>query len=67
MAIHLSRIDELALITLDRPEALNALSFELLHDLGRDARLRSPAATRARCWSPAPATAPFAPAPTSRS
>jgi enoyl-CoA hydratase len=35
MAIHISRIDELALITLDRPEALNALSFALLHDLSR--------------------------------
>jgi len=35
MAIHLSRIDELALITLDRPEALNALSFALLDDLSR--------------------------------
>ena len=35
MAIHLSRIDELALITLDRPEALNALSFSLVQDLSR--------------------------------
>jgi len=35
MAIHLSRIDELALITLDRPEALNALSFGLVQDLSR--------------------------------
>ena len=35
MAIHVSRIDELALITLDRPEALNALSFALLDDLSR--------------------------------
>jgi enoyl-CoA hydratase len=35
MAIHMSRIDELALITLDRPEALNALSFALLDDLSR--------------------------------
>lgn len=35
MAIHLSYIDELALITLDRPEALNALSFDQLHDLNR--------------------------------
>ena len=34
MAIHLTRIDELALVTLDRPEVLNALNFELLHDLG---------------------------------
>jgi enoyl-CoA hydratase len=35
MAIHMNRIDELALITLDRPEALNALSFAQLHDLSR--------------------------------
>jgi enoyl-CoA hydratase len=35
MAIHMNRIDELALITLDRPEALNALSFSQLHDLSR--------------------------------
>ncbi len=35
MAIHMTRIDELALITLDRPEALNALSFALLDDLSR--------------------------------
>src|SRR3954464_4692978 len=35
LAIHMSRIDELALITLDRPEALNALSFGQLHDLNR--------------------------------
>ena len=35
MAIHMRRIDELALITLDRPEALNALSFALLSDLNR--------------------------------
>src|SRR5712671_7899313 len=34
MAIHLLRIDELALVTLDRPEVLNALNFELLRDLG---------------------------------
>ncbi|MBV8888218.1 MAG: enoyl-CoA hydratase/isomerase family protein [Alphaproteobacteria bacterium] len=35
MAIHLNRIDELALLTLDRPQALNALSFAQLHDLNR--------------------------------
>jgi enoyl-CoA hydratase len=35
MAIHMNRIDDLALITLDRPEALNALSFGQLHDLSR--------------------------------
>ena len=32
MAIHMSRIDEVALITLDRPEALNALSFAQIDD-----------------------------------
>src|SRR5437667_524139 len=35
MAIHLSHHDEIALITLDRPEPLNALSFGQLHDLNR--------------------------------
>src|SRR5438034_8597080 len=35
MPIHMSRIEELALITLDRPEALNALSFGQVHDLNR--------------------------------
>jgi enoyl-CoA hydratase len=34
MAIHLTRVDELALVTLDRPEVLNALNFELLRDFG---------------------------------
>jgi enoyl-CoA hydratase len=34
MAIRLTRIDELALVTLDRPEVLNALNFDLLRDLG---------------------------------
>jgi enoyl-CoA hydratase len=34
MAIQLTRIDELAVVTLDRPEVLNALNFELLRDLG---------------------------------
>lgn len=33
MAIHLTRIEELALVTLDRPEVLNALNFDLLRDL----------------------------------
>ncbi len=33
MALHLTRLDELALVTLDRPEVLNALNFELLRDL----------------------------------
>jgi enoyl-CoA hydratase len=35
MATHLSHHDEIALITLDRPEAMNALSFGQLHDLNR--------------------------------
>ena len=34
MSIRLTRIDELALVTLDRREVLNALNFELLRDLG---------------------------------
>jgi enoyl-CoA hydratase len=34
MAIHLTRIDELALVTLDRTAVLNAVNFELLRDLG---------------------------------
>jgi len=35
MAIELKRIDEYALVTLNRPEALNALSFALIEELGR--------------------------------
>jgi enoyl-CoA hydratase len=35
MAIELTRVDEFALITLNRPEALNALSFALIADLAR--------------------------------
>ena len=35
MAIELKRVDEFALITLNRPEALNALSFALIADLAR--------------------------------
>jgi enoyl-CoA hydratase len=35
MTIEVTRIDEFALVTLNRPEALNALSFELIADLGR--------------------------------
>ncbi len=33
MSLQLKRLDELVLITLDRPQALNALSFALLRDL----------------------------------
>ncbi|MBI3068885.1 MAG: enoyl-CoA hydratase/isomerase family protein [Betaproteobacteria bacterium] len=35
MAIKLTRVEEFALITLNRPQALNALSFALMGDLGR--------------------------------
>jgi enoyl-CoA hydratase len=35
MAIELTRVEEFALITLNRPDALNALSFALIADLGR--------------------------------
>jgi enoyl-CoA hydratase len=35
MTIELTRIEEFALITLNRPEALNALSFALIRELGR--------------------------------
>ncbi len=34
MSIELTRIEEFALITIDRPQALNALSFALIADLG---------------------------------
>jgi enoyl-CoA hydratase len=34
MAIELTRVDEFALITINRPDALNALSFALIRDLG---------------------------------
>jgi enoyl-CoA hydratase len=35
MSIELTRVEEFAVVTLNRPEALNALSFALLRDLGR--------------------------------
>jgi enoyl-CoA hydratase len=35
VAIELTRVEEFALITLNRPDALNALSFALIADLGR--------------------------------
>jgi enoyl-CoA hydratase len=34
MSIELTQIEEFALITLNRPDALNALSFSLIRDLG---------------------------------
>ena len=34
MAVELSRVEEFTLITLNRPEALNALSFAIIRDLG---------------------------------
>ena len=46
MTVHLTRIDEFALLTLDRPEALNALSFATLREI--DARLDEVAAGDAR-------------------
>jgi enoyl-CoA hydratase len=35
MTIQLTRVEEFALITLDRPQALNALSFALIRDMAR--------------------------------
>jgi enoyl-CoA hydratase len=35
MTVHLSRRDHAAIVTLDRPEHLNALSFDVLRDLGK--------------------------------
>ena len=35
MTIELARVEEFAVVTLNRPEALNALSFALIRDLGR--------------------------------
>jgi enoyl-CoA hydratase len=46
MAIELTRVDEFALIRLDRPDALNALSFALIRDLA--AAIDAAAATDAR-------------------
>src|SRR5580704_16162322 len=46
MTVHLTRSDEFALLTLDRPEALNALSFATLREL--DAALDEIAAGDAR-------------------
>jgi enoyl-CoA hydratase len=47
MSLQLRRLDELALITLDRPAALNALSFALMRELGT--ALDEVAASDARC------------------
>ncbi len=35
MSVELSRIDDCALLRLNRPDALNALSFSVLHEIGR--------------------------------
>jgi enoyl-CoA hydratase len=35
VSIELTRVEEFAVLTLNRPEALNALSFSLIRDLGR--------------------------------
>jgi enoyl-CoA hydratase len=46
MAIELTRVDEFALIRINRPQALNALSFSLIGDLGE--KIDEAAATGAR-------------------
>src|ERR1700680_3721701 len=46
MTVQLARIDEFALMTLDRPQALNALSFATLREI--DGRLDEVAAGDAR-------------------
>ncbi|MSO92845.1 MAG: enoyl-CoA hydratase [Rhodospirillales bacterium] len=46
MAIELKRVDEFAVVTFNRPDALNALSFSLIRDLG--AKLDEVAASDAR-------------------
>lgn len=46
MPVELSRRDEFAVITLNRPEALNALSFEIVEEIG--AAIDAAAATDAR-------------------
>jgi enoyl-CoA hydratase len=46
MTVELTRHDELALITLNRPEALNALSFQIVRDIG--AAIDEVAASNAR-------------------
>ncbi len=35
MSVELTRVEEVALVTLNRPEALNALSMEIVRELGR--------------------------------
>ena len=67
MAIELSRVEEFALIRLNRPEALNALSFKLVDGPRARHRRGGRESTRARCSSPARARRRSAPAPTSRS
>lgn len=34
MAVELRQQDDMAILTLNRPEALNALSFQILEDIG---------------------------------
>lgn len=46
MSIHLRYLDEFAVLTIERPAALNALSFSLLHEMG--AALRDVDASGAR-------------------
>ena len=46
MPVEFSRVDEFALITLNRPEALNALSFSIVEEI--DAAISRAAASDAR-------------------
>jgi len=46
MAVSLTHCDEFAVITLDRPEAMNALSFQIIRDIG--AAIDAAATTHAR-------------------
>ena len=47
MAVELTRIEEFALIRFNRPDALNALSFALIRDLGRAIEEAAASGTRA--------------------
>ena len=54
------RVDGVALVTIDRPEALNALSFDLLDELAAALERSTPIRPAGRSSSPAPATRAFA-------
>ena len=65
--IELTHDEEFAVLTIRRPAALNALSFELIGADRRQASARRGARARGRSSSPARARRRSAPAPTSRS